>query len=145
MLEVWRSGLHAWLGRPTSAREIHDAKLVTAIDASFKASDRTSGARRVWRDVLEEGLACGLSPDRTADTAQCLEGAAQAPWKAQGRWRTVCHCRQHPGPELPGRSAEPEVAGRFCFADLRFTYIWTAAGWLYVAVVPDLFSRRVVG
>jgi hypothetical protein len=39
-----------------SDRAIHDAKLVTAIDKSFKASDRTYGARRVWRDVLEDGL-----------------------------------------------------------------------------------------
>ena len=60
VLEVSRSGFHAWFNRPTSAREIHDAKLVTAIETSFKASDRTYGARRVWRDVLEEGLACGL-------------------------------------------------------------------------------------
>lgn len=60
VLEVSRSGFHAWLNRPTSAREIHDAKLVAAIETSFKASDRTYGARRVWRDVLEGGLACGL-------------------------------------------------------------------------------------
>ena len=55
VLEVSRSGFHAWLNRPASTREIHDAKLVTAIDKSFKASDRTYGARRVWRDVLEDG------------------------------------------------------------------------------------------
>ena len=60
VLEVSRSGFHAWLNRPLSDRAILDAKLVTAIDTSFKASDRTYGARRVWRDVLEEGLACGL-------------------------------------------------------------------------------------
>lgn len=59
-LEVSRSGFHAWLNRPTSPHEIHDAKLVAAIERSFKASDRTYGARRVWRDVLEDGLACGL-------------------------------------------------------------------------------------
>lgn len=53
VLDVSRSGFHAWLTRPTSAREIEDAKLVTAIEVSFKASDRTYGARRVWRDVLD--------------------------------------------------------------------------------------------
>ncbi len=60
VLGVSRSGFHAWLRRPISARAAHDAKLVIAIDKSFKASDRTYGARRVWRDLLEEGLACGL-------------------------------------------------------------------------------------
>jgi putative transposase len=52
VLEVSRSGFHARLNRPTSTREIDDAKLVTAIETSFKASDRTYGARRVWREVL---------------------------------------------------------------------------------------------
>ena len=60
LLGVSRSGFHAWLKRPISARAIEDAKLVTAVYKSFKASDRTYGARRVWRDVLEDGLACGL-------------------------------------------------------------------------------------
>lgn len=60
VLGVSRSGFHAWLGRPLSERAAHDAKLVQAIDRSFKASDRTYGARRVWFDVLEEGLTCGL-------------------------------------------------------------------------------------
>ena len=59
-LEVSRSGFHASLKRPPSERAVHDEKLVAAVGTSFKASDRTYGARRVWRDVLEEGLACGL-------------------------------------------------------------------------------------
>ncbi len=45
VLEVSHSGFHAWLNRPTSTREIQDAKLVTAIETSFKASDRTYGGR----------------------------------------------------------------------------------------------------
>ena len=48
VLEVSRSGFHAWLNRPLNDRAILDAKLVTAIDKSFKARDRTYGARRVW-------------------------------------------------------------------------------------------------
>ena len=44
VLEVSRSGFHAWLNRPNSTRKIHDAKLVAAIDKSFKASDRTGCA-----------------------------------------------------------------------------------------------------
>jgi len=59
-LDVSRSGFHAWLNRSPSARSRHDEVLATAIDRSFKSSDRTYGARRVWRDVLAEGLSCGL-------------------------------------------------------------------------------------
>ncbi len=61
VLDVSRSGFHAWLSRPTSTRKVHDAKLLTAIETSFKASDRTYGARRVWRDVREEGLPVGCT------------------------------------------------------------------------------------
>jgi putative transposase len=60
VLEVSRSGFHSWLHRPASFREMRDAKLVTAIETSDRASDRTYAARRIWRDVLEDGLACGL-------------------------------------------------------------------------------------
>ncbi len=59
-LRVSRSGFHAWLNRPASVRSIYDEKLSEVMRQSFQASDRTCGARRVWRDVLEEGLPCGL-------------------------------------------------------------------------------------
>src|SRR5690606_5549111 len=59
-LDVSRSGFHAWLNRSPSARSRHDEILVSSIDRSFKSSDRTYGARRVWHDVLAEGLSCGL-------------------------------------------------------------------------------------
>jgi hypothetical protein len=60
VLEVSRSGFHAGLSRPPGTRDIHDAKLVTAIQTNFKAGDPSYGARRVWRDVLEDGLKCIL-------------------------------------------------------------------------------------
>ena len=59
-LDVSRSGFHAWLNRSPSARSRQDEVLVTKIDRSFKSSDRTYGARRVWHDVLAEGFSCGL-------------------------------------------------------------------------------------
>jgi putative transposase len=59
-LGVSRSGFHAWLNRPVSARAAHDEKIGSVMRQSFKDSDRTYGARRIWRDVLEEGLHCGL-------------------------------------------------------------------------------------
>src|SRR4029078_596818 len=59
-LDVSRSGFHAWLNRSPSARALQEEVLVTKIDHSFKSSDRTYGARRVWHDVLAEGLSCGL-------------------------------------------------------------------------------------
>jgi hypothetical protein len=81
-LDVSRPGFHAWLNRSPSARSRRDEVLVTAIDGSFKSSDRTYGARRVWHDMLAEGrswsashraahasepVACPAAPPRTAD------------------------------------------------------------------------------
>ena len=59
-LGVSRSGFHAWLARPPSKRARTDEETGARVRASFLASDRTYGARRVWRDVLAEGIACGL-------------------------------------------------------------------------------------
>ena len=51
-LDMSRSGFHAWLTRAPSVRSRHDEALLGAIDRSFKSSDRTYCARRVWHDVL---------------------------------------------------------------------------------------------
>ena len=57
---VSRSGFHAWLNRSPSARSRSDEAVGQQVKASFLASDRTYGARRVWRDLLEDGVECGL-------------------------------------------------------------------------------------
>jgi putative transposase len=58
-LGVSRSGFFAWLSRPPSARAKSDDAIGRAVRASFLRSDRTYGARRVWRDVLSDGFSCG--------------------------------------------------------------------------------------
>jgi putative transposase len=138
VLEVSRSGFHAWLNRPSSARAIHDAKLVMAIETSFKASDRTSGARRVWRDVLEEGLACGLHRIERLMRVNALRARPRRRGKPKDDGE-----RSVIADNILDRDFQAERPNQKWLAD--FTYIWTAEGWLYVAVVMDLFSRRVVG
>ncbi|VTZ25033.1 transposase [Methylocella tundrae] len=59
-LGVSHSGFHAWLARVPSARALADEALAPKVRASFVASARTYGARRVWRDVLADGVCCGL-------------------------------------------------------------------------------------
>ena len=115
----------AKVARPTSAREIHDAKLVTAIEASFKASDRTYGARRVWRDALEEGLACGLHRIERLMWINALRARPRRRGKPKddGERSVIADIEPvnapgsrepaRPRPGLPGRAAKPEVAGRF--------------------------------
>jgi putative transposase len=138
VLGVSRSGFHAWLRRPTSARASYDAKLVVEIDKSFKASDRTYGARRVWRDVLEGGLACGLHRIERL----MRQNAMRARPKRRGKPKDDGE-RSVIADNILDRDFEADRPNQKWLAD--FTYIWTAEGWLYVSVVLDLFSRRVVG
>lgn len=137
-LDVSRSGFHAWLKRSPSARSRQDEALLGAIDRSFKSSDRTYGARRVWHDVLAEGFSCGLHRIERLMRRNAL--------RARPRRRGVpkdSGARAAAGGNLLDRAFEASAPNRKWVAD--FTYIWTAEGWLYVAAVIDLFSRRVVG
>src|SRR5437660_3140008 len=59
-LGVSRGGFYAWLTRPRSQRSRSDEELGAKVRTSFVASERTYGARRVWKDMLAEGLSCGL-------------------------------------------------------------------------------------
>src|SRR6516225_1552873 len=59
-LGVSRGGFYAWLTRPRSQRSRSDEEHGAKVRASFLASDRSYGARRVWRDLLADGLSCGL-------------------------------------------------------------------------------------
>ena len=137
-LGVSRSGFFAWLTRPQSERARSDAVLGRIVRDSFERSDRTYGARRVWHDVLAEGFSCGLHRVERLMRAHAL--------KARPRRRRLpkdAGERSVVAGNILDRQFEAQGPNRRWVAD--FTYIWTAEGWLYVAVVLDLFSRRIVG
>ena len=71
-LGVSRSGFHAWLKRGPCARSREGEAIMPAVKASFVASARTYGARRIWRDVLEAGFSCGLHKIERLMRAQAL-------------------------------------------------------------------------
>jgi len=138
VLDVSRSGFHAWLNRRPSARYRADEKLLTAIGRSFKSSDRTYGARRVWHDVLADGLSCGL---HRIERLMRQNGLRARP-RRRGLPKDTGE-RAAASQNILDRAFEASAPNQKWVAD--FTYIWTAEGWLYVAAVVDLFSRRVVG
>ena len=139
-LGVSRGGFYAWLTRPRSQRSRVDEELGAKVRDSFLASDRTYDARRVWHDLLAEGVPCGLHRVERLMRLQAL--------KARPRRRRL---PPDPGerqacavaPNVLDRGFEAPAPNRKWVAD--FTYVWTAEGWLYVAAAVDLFSRRVVG
>lgn len=137
-LGVSRSGFHAWLTRSPSARSRDDDVLARHIQASFLLSDRTYGARRVWRDVLAQGFACGLHRVERLMRARGLRARPR-----RRRRPADSGIRAIIAPNVLERDFTANAPNRKWVAD--FTYIWTAEGWLYLAVVLDLFSRRIVG
>lgn len=139
-LGVSRGGFYAWLTRPPSQRSRNDEELGAKVRASFLGSGRTYGARRIWRDVAADGVSCGLHRIERLMRLQAL--------KARPRRRRLppdLGERQASAvaPNVLDRGFEAPGPNRKWIAD--FTYVWTAEGWLYVAAVIDLFSRRVVG
>ena len=138
-LDVSRSGFHAWLRRGPSARERADEGLIVKIRSSFLGSARAYGARRVWRDVLAEGLSCGL---HKVERLMRMNASRARP-RRRGLPKDDGARSLAVAPNLLDRQFAAERPNQRWIAD--FTYIWTAEGWLYVAAVIDLFSRRVVG
>jgi putative transposase len=138
-LGVSCSGFHAWLARPPSRRARADEEIGARVRASFLASDRTYGARRVWQDVLADGISCGLHKVERLMRAEALRARP----RRRGLPKDEGERRMAPSPNLLERQFTAERPNQKWIAD--FTYVWTAEGWLYVAAVVDLFSRRVVG
>ncbi len=126
--------------RAPSARARADEQLMASVRASFLTSDRTYGARRVWHDLLADGVFCGRHR-----IERLMRHAAL---RARPRRRRVppdtgVRSTHAVAPNVLARRFDAAAANHKWVAD--FTYLWTAEGWLYVAAVVDLFSRRVVG
>ena len=137
-LGVSRGGFYAWLDRPRSQRDMDDEVIGKHIKQSFVDSDRTYGARRVWRDVLAVGMDCGLHR-----IERLMQGLAL---RARPRRRGLPKdegARSEIADNVLDRQFKADAPNQKWVAD--FTYIWSAEGWLFVAVVLDLYSRRVVG
>ena len=139
-LGVSRGGFYAWLTRPRSQRSRSGEELMAKVRASFLASDRTYGARRVWHDLLADGVSCSL---HRVERLMRQEALRARPRRRRLPSDTGERSTNAISPNVLDRAFAAPSANRKWVAD--FTYIWTAEGWLYVAAVVDLFSRRVVG
>ena len=140
VMTVSASGYYDWAARSPSQRSKTNARLTTRIRESFAASDRTYGSPRVWRDLHDWGEVC--SENRVARLMQ----AAQLKARSKRR-RLPGDSGQRPehgiAANILDRQFEAAEPNQRWVAD--FVYVCTAEGWLYVAVVLDLYSRRAVG
>jgi putative transposase len=139
-LEVSRAGFYEWLNRPESRRTGENRTLTVSIRTSFEQSDQTYGSPRVWRDMRAWGHTCSLNR-----VARLMLAAGLQARRKRRRLPSDLGVRpEHAiAPNLLERQFEATAPNQRWVAD--FTYIWTQEGWLYFAVVLDLFSRRVVG
>lgn len=138
VLEVSRSGFYDWCSRPPSRREIDDRSLTARIVEIHRSSRGAYGAPRITAELRAGGLLVSRKRVARLMRAARLQGRhlrRPPSQRAKGFVRPV--------PDLLRRRFDPGAPDRAWGADI--TYVATSQGWLHLAVVLDLHSRRVVG
>jgi putative transposase len=139
VLGVSRSGYYAWKGRPVSSRAREDVQLVADIKVAFKAGRGAYGSPRVLRALRKEGKRVGK---KRVERLMRREGIAA---KKRKKFCITTDSR-HEDPIAPNvleRDFAVALPNAAWVTDV--TYVWTLEGWLYLAAILDLCSRRVVG
>jgi putative transposase len=139
VLSASRSGYYAWCRRDPSKHERDDHALASHVRRIHVASHEAYGARKVWKALLAEGIPC--SRHRVARVRR--ENGIEA--RRRRRFKVTHYARRH-------KSTAPDLVRRQFHADRPnvcwvgdVTFISTREGWLYLAVLIDLHSRKVVG
>ena len=137
VLRVSRSGYYAWLGRPISARALQDADLTKVIVEIHRDSRRTYGSPRIHAELLRRGEHCSRKRVARLMSQAGLVGVHSR------RHRHPRRATLGEGVDLVNRDFSPAGPDQVWAADV--TQFRTGEGWLHVAAVLDLWSRRVVG
>ena len=141
VLRVARSGYYAWCRRPLSARTEHDAMLLQRIRRIHLESNARYGRVRIHRELRAHGIRCGQKRVGRLLRSAGLRAEYPRPYRVTTRGRVSA-------------VAANRLAQRFAVADhpclnqswtADFTHLRTGEGWLFLAVILDLASRRVVG
>jgi putative transposase len=140
VLDVSRAGFYAWERRAPCDRELSDAWLTEKIKEIHAKSRGTYGSRRIHAELrLEHGIRVGKKRVERLMALAAISGELQRPRK-----RTTIRLEGvRTASDLVERDFDPDAPDRTWSADI--TYIWTLEGWLFLAHVEDLFSRRIVG
>ena len=139
MMAVSVSGYYAWKERRPSLHQCYDVVLSAYIRAQFASSNQTYGAPRMHAELCEEGLVVG----RHRVARLMRENGLKAHQKRRFKKTTDSH---HDCPiafNILDQNFACDGPDQKWGADI--SYIWTAEGWLYLAIVLDLYSRRIVG
>jgi putative transposase len=139
VLGVSQSGYFAWKSRPASPRQREDLVLLAHIRAAFVLSNETYGSPRMTRELQDGGLNVGRR--RTARLMR--ENGLKAWQKRRFKRTTDSHHAWPVAPNLIEQNFSAERPNQKWNADI--SSVWTSEGWLYLAIILDLFARRVVG
>ena len=139
LLRVSRSGFYAWLNRPVSDHADYDEQLKALISELHQGHRRCYGAARLHRELVNRGYRC--SRRRINRLMRTL--GIKASTTGLYRWRPGQHALYTSADNHLKTEPDPSRSGTHWAGD--FTYIRTKSGWLYHAVVMDLYSRRVIG
>lgn len=139
VLEVSRAGYYAWRKREPSERARRDAELTKRIERIHERSRETYGRPRIHAELKEAGERVGAKRVGRLMQDAGLEGAS----RRKDTWTTQRARDARPAPDLVEREFRADGPDQLWVADI--TYVPTWAGFLYLAVVLDVWSRRVVG
>lgn len=139
MLRVSRSGYYAWSRRGPSQRAMEDARLGTLVVAAHQAGRGTYGSPRILDELREAGERTSRKRVARLMKEREIVGEMRKRWRHPASAPTDGTCP----PNTLNRAFQVPAPNRVWASDI--TYIRTWEGWLYLAVVIDLFSRRVVG
>lgn len=139
VLEVSRSGFYAWLSRKPSAAEVRREELTEEVKEIHAQVKARYGSPRIHAELMAKGHECSVN-----FVAKVMrEAGIAAKTKRKFRQTTDSNHTRPVAENILDREFDPEEPNASWVADV--TYIPTREGWLYLAVVEDLFSRRVVG
>mgnify|MGYP000524115472 CR=1 FL=1 len=138
-MQVSRSGYYAWEKNGLSERQQEYDKLIPIVEKAHEDSGRTYGARRIAREIEKEGFKCGRTKAATVMAQANIAVKQKKKFKATTQSKHNLPVAEN----LLNREFTVNEPDRVYVGDI--TYIWTHRGWLYLAVVIDLFSRQVVG
>lgn len=139
VFRVSRSGYYAYAKRKPSNQKLEDERLLLKIKKSHEQSRQTYGSVGVFKDLREEGETC--SRKRVAKLMK--QSGIKAKMRKRFKVTTKADTSVIPAPNLLAQDFSAKAPNERWVAD--FTYVATKEGWLYVATVMDLFSRRIVG
>lgn len=138
-LDISRSGYYHWRKRGKSSRQLCNEYLLDKIKIIFYQSRERYGSPRVWAELRAQGIMCSRKR-----VARLMKQAGLVSKRSRKYKLTTCSKHSLPiAPNLLNQNFAVQKPDYAWVSDI--TYIWTREGWLYLAVILDLFSRQVVG